>query len=167
MSATLDSAAVAHLPPELVRSVADDGVLDAHRVGTFLQALGLTPPPGRTYRIPLDVLLNLGAALRLVLWEEAGLTVHREAGLPAAGDALQTVFFDAVPEPGETRAPDPWLFLAVFRLTVDRFAWSAPSLLAAEVLLDVPDEETLVEAMAHLLWTARHPTPSGTRGPTR
>lgn len=82
-------------PPELIESVATNAAADADRVGWLLDRVGLGPPPGGTRRLPGDFLLNLGAALRLLDWEQAGISVHRDAGLPTAADAVRRVFADA------------------------------------------------------------------------
>ena len=50
---------------------------DAESVALFLQTLGLSPTPQSPIRLDGDFLLELGAALRLLLWEHIGLTIHR------------------------------------------------------------------------------------------
>jgi hypothetical protein len=147
---------LSQLPTELLRHVTEEAERDAGRTGAFLGAVGLGPPDGGVRRLPGDLLLNLGAALRLLSWEQAGLAIHREAGLPAARDAIRQVFLDAVPAAGRESQPGPWLGEAVLRLSVERFAWAGRRELQAEVLLDFPDEDALVEAMARFLWDHRH-----------
>ena len=48
----------------------------------------------------LAVLLHLGAALRLLQWEEQGFVFHRQVGLPEAHQAIR----DAM---GSLKAADP------------------------------------------------------------
>src|SRR4051812_6170692 len=76
------------LPPDLTHAVARDAARDADRVGLSLGARGLAPP----LPLPAAFLLGLGAALRLLLWEQQGLDAHRQAGLPPARQALRDVF---------------------------------------------------------------------------
>src|SRR5205085_993171 len=116
--------------------------------------------------LPADFLLDLGAAMRLLAWEQAGLTLHRESGLPPAAEAATQVFLDAVPSAAGRRWPNLWLCKAVLRLSVDRFAWAGGRDLRADVLLGFPDEDALVEALAGFLWDHRSPPPSDDRGGT-
>lgn len=151
------------IPPELLADVAERADADADRVVLFLQALGLAPAPGQTRALPAAFLLDLGAALRLLAWEAAGLDVHRQAGLPAALDAIRRAFAEA---PGyllrdpTAPAPYPPLFRAVLRLTADRLAWAGRRDLGADVVLGDPDEDALIEALAAFLWAHRRPTPA-------
>jgi hypothetical protein len=149
-------------PVELIRAAAEEGARDADNVHRFLGYLGLTPPPGGVRYFPRPFLLNLAAALRLVCWEAASIDVHLKAGLPRALEALKRVTLEAADKNSPLRQ-DAWLARAVFMLTVERFAWAGPRELKADVLLEVPDEATLVRAMADFLW--RHRTQPGVGGP--
>jgi hypothetical protein len=44
---------------------------------------------------------------------------------------------------------------AVFDVKVDRFAWTGPAELDADVALGVPAEDALLDALAKLLWANR------------
>ena len=149
------------LPPELIRSVAEDAASDADRAAFFLSEVGLALLPGQARRLPAHFLLDLGAAMRLLIWEQAGLTIHLEAGLPCAREATLQVFREALPEAGGSTS---WLAQAVFRLSVDRLAWSGRRDLDADILLDMPDEDALVEVMARFLWANRHADLETARG---
>ena len=140
------------LRPELVEAVACDAARDAHRVAAFLDAVGLTPSPGSVRHLPGGFLLDLAAALRMLVWEEEMVSVHREAGLPSAKEAAREAFRSAAA--GGPAMPGR-ISEAVFRLSLDRFAWSGRRALGAEILLDDPDEDALVEAMARFLWASR------------
>ena len=144
------------LPSELLLAVAEGAERDAGRVIEFLAGVGLAPEAGQVRRLPADLLLDLGAALRMLSWEYAGFAAHLEAGLPhrAGCDPPR------LPRRRGRRNPPPARRLceAVFRLAVDRFAWAGHRDVKAEVLLDVPDEDALVEAMARYLWDHRHAT---------
>src|SRR5262245_6438845 len=77
---------------DLVRSVRAEAERDADTVGMFLTALGLHATPARSIPLPATFLLDLGAALRLLAWEQAGLPPQEVAGLPPARQALTDVF---------------------------------------------------------------------------
>ena len=72
-------------PPDLIQAVAQDAAAAAGHVAVFLDTLGLrctneggTPVP---LRLPYFFLLGLGAALRLLVWEQHGVQAHREGGV--------------------------------------------------------------------------------------
>src|SRR3954447_18062715 len=83
MAATPCPLPLSDFPPDLIQAVARDAARDADRGGASRAAVGL-PPAGRPPRdpplgLPADLLLGLGAALRLLLWERQGIRAHREA----------------------------------------------------------------------------------------
>jgi hypothetical protein len=65
-------------PSELADAVARQAESDADAVIEFLQSVGLFPGTP----IPRSFLLALGAVLRLKKWEDQGIFIHFEAGLP-------------------------------------------------------------------------------------
>lgn len=145
-------------PPELVRYATDEAIRDAVDVTAFLAAAGLAPPPGQTRGFPPDVLLDLGAIVRLRRWEAAGLVVHTEAGLPTAAAALTRLvaILTAAAADRTALADAGVLARSVFELTVDRFAWTAQPELGTDVVLLADDEDALIAALAPFLWTHRH-----------
>lgn len=150
-------------PAELVRFAVDEAGRDAEDVAAFLAAAGLAPPPGETRGWPPGVLLDLGAFVRLRRWEASGYTFHVEAGLPTARTALRrviTTLIGAAADRGVLAAAGE-LGLAVFGLTVSRFAWTARPQLGSDVVLDLGDEDALVEALAQLMWALRQGDPAG------
>src|SRR5262245_29045556 len=81
-------------PTDLLQAVAQHATADAERVVRFLDALGLRatrPETDVPSALPTFFLIGLGATLRLLVWEEAGLHAHRDAGLPSAQEALREV----------------------------------------------------------------------------
>jgi hypothetical protein len=149
-------------PAELVRFAADEAGRDAADVAAFLAGAGLAPPPGGTRGWPPGVLLDLGAFVRLRRWEAAGCAVHLEAGLPTARAALHRVvniLLEAATDRAALASAGE-LGLAVFGLTISRFAWTAPARLGADVVLDGGDEDALVEALAQFVWAHRHDGPA-------
>lgn len=155
---------LADLPAEAVESLVTEAEADAVRAAEFLALVGLGPPANGTRVLPGDFLLNLGSALRLLAWEASGIRIHREAGLPAAADAVRQVFSAAAAR-GRKEPPDLRLYRTVRRLAADRIAWAAPRDLRAEVVLQVADEDQFVEALAQFLWKHRHRPCTAAEGP--
>jgi len=144
-------------PPELVRAVAHDAACDADLVVVFLDALGLSPagPDQPPRRLPAWFLLELGAALRLWLWECHGMRLHREAGLPPAEEALRGVFGRLTAPAADQPAGGTPLSRRVLALFVEHFAWSGRADLDADLVLGEVDEDALVEVLANLVWAHR------------
>lgn len=149
-------------PAELIQFAADEAGRDADDVAAFLAAAGLAPPPGETRGFPPGILIDLGAVVRLRRWEAAGYAVHVEAGLPTARGALSRVIYTLVKAAANRAllAAAGALGRAVFELTVTRFAWAAPRELGTDIMLNIDDEDSLVEAMAQFLWARRHDGPA-------
>jgi hypothetical protein len=149
-------------PIEQIRFAADGAAEEAAWVVALLAAAGLAPPPGETRGFPPGVLLDLGGVARLRAWEAAGLDEHRRAGLPGAREALEHVvglLTLAAADPTEL-AHAGRLGRAVFDLRMSRFAWAGPGELRIDAVLDEPDEEALIDALADFLWAAgRRPQP--------
>lgn len=145
------------LPADLVRAVALDAARDAESVAHFLDALGKTSVgrwlSQKPVRLPANFLLGLGAALRLLTWEQQGIQVHREAGLPSAREALRDAFH-AVTDP-EAATRTQRLTARVLRLFVEHFAWNGRLELDAEVTLGEAEEELVLDTLADFLWAHR------------
>jgi len=158
MATTLSSASLLHAPPELVAAATRDAERDADALISFLGDLGFRRPgPDEPpVRLPAGLLLGLGAAMRLLIWESNGVHVHREAGIPSAYEVLCDVFRRAA-EPVQD-GPDPViasLCVRVFNLAVRHFAWEGQPILGADVLLGEADEDALIDSLAQLCWACR------------
>ena len=149
-------------PPDLIQAVAQDAAAAADHVAVFLDALclrgtneGGTPVP---LRLPYFFLLGLGAALRLLVWEQHGVQAHRDAGLPSADEAVRAVFRAVTaPEPLEEKErAATQLSYRVLAVFVERLAWNGRPLLGADLELGEADEDALVGALADFLWAHRH-----------
>jgi hypothetical protein len=146
--------------PDLLRALALGAARQAEWVGSFLEEIGLAPvgrgPQDRPPRLPADFLLSLGAALQLLLWEQLGIPVHLDHGLPPARQALLDVFRTAAGQ-AEPEAFECIRSLAsrVLVLSVEHFGWNAHVELGAEVVLGEADQEALLEALADYLWAQR------------
>jgi len=143
------------VPPELVTAIVEDAARDADHVGLFLRTIGLEGSPHCPIHLPAAFLLDLGAALRLLEWERRGLQVHLEVGLPSAKQALRDVFQAFAAPSGPAVAPARSLTYRVMILFVERFAWNARVELDADITLDEPEEDQLLEALADFLWEHR------------
>lgn len=157
MAALASPTTLAEIPSELIEIVARTAARDADKVriflDTFAKAPGMEWLAQKPVYLPGDFLLGLGAALRLLAWEQCGIAVHREAGLSSAHDALHDVLL-ALTHP-EAKARVAHLPDAVLALTVERFAWSARAELDADVTLGQAEEEQVLEALADFLWANR------------
>ena len=154
------------LPPELVEATAGEAARDADRAGQLLHELGFVPSPGRPVRLPAAFLLDLGAALRLLAWEQGGLHVHRDAGLPPAEQALHDAFRGLVESAGATGTAARDLARRVLALFAGRLAWHGRPELDADVALDDLDEDVMLDALAAFLWARRHAGPGHAAGGT-
>ena len=135
--ATLSSSQPDEFPPDLIAAISDDAARDADRVGQFLHSCGLQGSRDRPLRLPGNILLDLGAALRLLAWEQNGIRVHVDAGLPPAGEVLRDVLqgvTDALTQPFS--AAPCTLACRVMALFAERFSWHGRKELNADVTLD-------------------------------
>jgi len=152
-------------PPELVARVAGQAARDADLTADFLRGVGLAPLV-EAGRLPAGLLLQLGAAMRLMAFEAEGLDPTRH-GMPSAEEAILGAFRDATRRLDDPSTPPATVGRDVFLFSVARLAWAGPREMHAEVLLDVPDEDTLVEAMARFLWDRRMDVSPGEGGRER
>jgi hypothetical protein len=106
--------------------------------------------------LPPGFLLELGAVVQLKLWEAEGLAEFLPTELPTAAQAGEELFRRTreTPEEFHTQASQK-LGPQVMRVWLERFAWAAPNLLQADVVLGEVDEDVLVDALAQLLWEHR------------
>jgi hypothetical protein len=56
---------------------------------------------------------------------------------------------------GDPAADPTELCVAVLRLSAERFAWSGPPEVGADIALDEAHEDILLEALADFLWAQR------------
>ena len=122
-------------PPELVGAAAAEAEADADRVVEFLRELGMLSEGHSPLFLSADLLLFLGAVLRLNSWEEVGLRVHLDAGLPTATKILADAIRSAM-ELGRAVYPKE-LSHSVTALFIERFAWHGRRDLDAAIVVDV------------------------------
>jgi hypothetical protein len=101
--------------------------------------------------------LALGAVLRLKKWEDQGIFIHFEAGLPDSTklwvDLLTLIFKNAV---ADIQVFAVGLSAWVLELATTRLAWNGMRLIGADMVLGDLDEDSSVEAIAQFLWANRH-----------
>jgi hypothetical protein len=162
MAIVKDTCDLSQFPLELIDAVAANAASDADHLVVFMKALGLWSSTCGVSHLPREFLLNLGACMRLTAWEFSGVTVHRDAGLPSALEAICQVFQEFNRNAERQQDPNLQLSHDVFRLSIERFGWTGQSDLQAEIVLDFPDEDVLVDTLARVLWNTRHqPIPDG------
>ena len=107
--------------------------------------------------LPAAFLLDLGAALRLMAWEQAGINPQHVAGLPPAQEAIRDVLLSLrQPPTGAAQADAPGtLARRVGAAFFEHFAWCGLGELDADVTLGAADEEAVLEALADFLWAHR------------
>ena len=146
--------------PDLLRALAQGAARQAEWVGSFLEEIGLAPvgrgPQDRPPRLPAEFLLSLGAVMQLLLWEQLGIHVHLDHGLPPARQALLDVLRTATGQ-AEAEAAERARSLAsrVMVLSVEHLAWNGRVELGADVVLGEADQEALLEVLADYLWVHR------------
>lgn len=150
-------------PEEVLQSIRADAERDADAVAAFLRHFFPSTGAGRPpVALPADFLLGLGFALRLVAWEDQGHLPYLGDSMPPALDVVRDVVQLAAAgadRKAERDAAFAELVALVRRLSVDRFAWAAPSVLGSEVVLGAADEEGLLDALARFVWDRRHDLP--------
>jgi hypothetical protein len=107
--------------------------------------------------LPVGYLVESAGVLQLKAWEEIGLRVHVDAGLPTYFQAdweLAKQFWEH-PELFGT-IDSAKLFPRVFRVWRERFAMSGRQLLGADIRIDQIDDESFVENLAQFLYRHRH-----------
>jgi hypothetical protein len=148
----ISSEAEALLVHEALYHIVASATLDADRVAAFLRLIGLKASPQQPIALPRSFLLHLGAAFRLLAWEERGFHFHGGAGLPAA----EQVFGDTFSSLSDPGADPTELCGAILSLNIQRFAWHGPRDLAADVVLDELTDDAALDAVAEFLWANRH-----------
>jgi hypothetical protein len=158
MIETESNATLTAYPPELIARVTDQATQDAEFVIELLRGLSLAPSDGSKRWFPPEFLLGLGAAARVCAWESQGIALLQGGVRLSAGDAILRVFEDTTRRLRDPSTPASALefVYVVFRLNTERLAWTGPRDLQAEIMLDFPDEDALVESMAQILWNNRH-----------
>ena len=138
--------------------------LQADLVARFLRSRGLKPTrtskPEGNPKLPqglaADFLMELGAALRLRMWERAGLTEILPPGLPNAAESLASAAGRAAAGQGRGAA-DRDAPTEVLRACINYFSAAGRTELAADVVVpSAEDRDELLDVLADMLWEYRH-----------
>lgn len=130
---------------------------DAQNVAIFLRRLDpqqqCNGPP--TYW-PASFLIGLGAALRLLTWDLAGLTLHLESGLPHGEQAVRMVIMWCTswkPEDRDRAVLD--MVCRTIDLARKRLVWESQTLIGSPIQMnavcDAAFEDILLTAVARYL----------------
>ena len=105
--------------------------------------------------MPAGFLLELPAALRIAIWERAGLKDRLGIEYPPASRAIAEIFDRYAAAQGPPAGDYADVVMDVFKATHARLARD-------ELGVDVAIDETLLVALAEFLWTHRNAgTPRG------
>lgn len=146
------------LPEALVQSVKRLAERHAVAVALHLDAISRYPERngGTRMSLPREFLLELAAVMQLQLWEQQGIHVHLDQGLPSYAQAAADLVQRSQGGAGAFRDLSTGsLSSRVLRTHWQCFAWEADDLLKASVLLDVGSEDELAAALASFLWENR------------
>lgn len=149
-----DDSLLDQFPDELLLGLAHEAERDADRVAAFFMALEaqLGVPKGSFRKCAFSpyLLLELGAALRIAEWQEAGFGTTL-TDLPTAGAAIRSVLIP----PSPTAHEELPLLRQVIQLFTERFAWQSSSELGAPAVVAKFDEEELGRALARFIHAHR------------
>lgn len=144
----------------VLEAIVRNAVFTANLVADFLdQFMGLPRAAKRQkpVTLPSELLLELGAALRLCLWEETQIRKHLPDDLPDGHKVLSEL--TRMLSTGESppgMASKMSLGRRVFEIWLSRMAWDGTRYLGADLLLTAPDDDEFAIAMADFLWKHRH-----------
>ena len=144
------------LLPQAIAALVENALYQADLVGRFLNAVRHQLPASKQKEpiaLPADFLLELGAALRLAMWERQGFRPYLP-DFPSAETAIvelvQRCWPDQTgPSTGES------ILRRVLETWFGHFAWSGLEELGVDVLLDTPGSAALFDDLAGFLWAHR------------
>jgi len=125
----------------------------------FLDALPWMPPLAQRQHNPValsaDLLLKIGALMRIYQWEKTGLRPQLPTNLPPAQAVLEDVM--GPPAGAAPRYSGTELAQAVMQVYLRHLAWKGLTGLQADVAVAacLPAEQA-VDALAAFLWQFRH-----------
>jgi hypothetical protein len=125
-----------------------------------LRALKFLPlpdaPRGEPLGLPSAFLLEFAAVLELGLWERNGIQLHRAAGLPSYCEAMDALIEKATCWPSKSCSRTSDLSQRVLSLWLANFAREGKELIGGDILLDLTDQDTFLDAVAEFLWANRN-----------
>jgi hypothetical protein len=150
--------------PVTVSAAAVDAVrrqaeFQADLTAACLDATGLFPCAaerrGNPVKLPAGFLLELAAALQLGFWELYGIRDRLTTELPSYNEAISDLAGRATSGPAQFNSIGR-LFKRVLETWMRECGWDARAILQADVVVGAVDDESLVDAVAQLIWVHRH-----------
>jgi hypothetical protein len=144
----------------LLRAVLTEAHRQADLVAAFLVKIGFCPPPDRrgpgdTCALPQDMLLKLGALVRIYQWERAEMLPHLRADLPSSGQLLDDI--EAQTQGDPPRFSGEQVNREVLKAFLEQIAWSRVEGTSADLaMVQSVATEQLLDQVARLLWRHRH-----------
>jgi hypothetical protein len=145
----------------IIREAAFTADLTADYLGLLLGPPAKRGPNERPIGLPKQFLIELGAILRIAVWERAGLEHLLCSGFPSAQQALAELLSRYLDSPTLVEELDTGLALRVLKVMCRRLAFGGLQHLQADVILDRPDDPTFLVGLAELLWANRHLASAG------
>lgn len=143
------------IPPFLRNAIVARAHWQAEMVNIWVRRMLRTPED--EIGLPGSFLLELAAVITIADWEFKGLRKFLPEDLPPARQALFALGTRARKGPAEFEGPDAApLSLRVFQVWWQNFAWEAPELLQADVVLGELDDEQVADLLANFIWQCRH-----------
>lgn len=136
----------------MVEAVASRAELHARLLGDALSRI-FSPDELETLVLSREQLLELAAAVQLKYWEQKGITLHVENGLPCYSYALAKI-----EEQGRSSVSQPLqatMSNRVMRFWLERYSWISQSEWETDMIVGEIDVDQLVELMAEFLWSRR------------
>jgi hypothetical protein len=130
--------------------------LVAHCVDAAYAATGIDRATIKSCPFSAGYLLELAAVMQLRLWEDAGLTIHIDAGLLSADAASKELERRSQVGESEFDLTRLDLWRKVNRVWFKHIAWESQEIFGAEIALTQTDDDVLDDALADLLWKNRH-----------
>jgi hypothetical protein len=142
---------------EVIEFVISEANVWASLTAELLQQLVVSASPDGDKPVPQftrGFLLELGAILRIHVWERSGLRKFVRTELPPAREALSNLFARAARghDPEDTAIP---LVTNVLRAALEHSAWRGRRDLGADIVLDTTSEDRLLNVLADFLWANR------------
>jgi len=105
--------------------------------------------------LPVNFLIDLAVALRFRAWEDQGVWIHLEAGLPNSAVALRLISVEATAAGKERRSPISLFGEQIYRAILDRFLAIESPRFAGTIRTVVENDDEVIDRLASFLWAAR------------
>jgi hypothetical protein len=138
------------LNEEVKAAMASHAESDALAVAAFLSKI--YPKCEGPLKLPAAFLMGLGQALRLLRWEQQGIFLHREYGLPGAEEAIKNIVMACANMPHKERDEFVCRFCnQVWFIIANHFAVEAPALGMGTCCVQQSDDESILLLFAKVM----------------